>query len=265
MEIKLNNINFTYKKIGYKFKRIFNNLNLNIKTGEITGIIGENKTTLLELINKTLLPDSGTILLNDKELNNIGFSHQNPIEHFINTTVKEELLASIIINNKQVEEIDKKISDALIMVNLNNTYLNRKTNSLSSSELKKLSLACTLITNPKIILLDDPTYSLDLKDKQNLIKLIKLLKKRYNKTFIIATNDTEFLNVISDYIYVINKDVILEGTKYNVFKEYSILNELNIRQPRTIEFSSIVLNKKNIKIGYRDEINDLIKDIYRYK
>jgi len=97
-----------------------------------------------------------------------------------------------------------------------------------------------------------------------MVKKIKKIKKEFNKPIIITSNDTESIHKVSDYIYVIDKEIIIEGNKYDVFKEKKLLNKHGIVIPKIMEFSSEVLDKKKIKMGYRDDINDLIKDIYRY-
>ena len=265
MDLKINNVSYKYSKIGYKDKSIFKDISFDIKTGLITSIIGESKTTLLELLAGTFTPNTGTITINDKPLNKnqIGIMHQLPI--FLNNTVLEELISSILINDYKTDDNNKRIIDSLNLVGLNSSFINRDISTLSSSELTKLSLANALICNPKILLLDDPTYSLDYKDIKHISNLIKLLKKRYNKTIIIASNNIDFIHSITDYVAVVNKNEVVIDTKYNIFKNNLLLKKYNISEPSIIEFSSTVLNKKNIKIGYRDEINDLIKDIYRYK
>ena len=73
------------------------------------------------------------------------------------------------------------------------------------------------------------------------------------------------MHKISDNIYLINNgDLIKYGDKYDIFTDFELLKEHNIILPNTILFSKKVLDKTGKKIGYRDDINDLLKDIYRY-
>ena len=151
------------------------------------------------------------------------------------------------------------------MVGLDPSYLDKNPQTLSNGEKRKVALASILVLNPSILVLDEPTIGLDSESASNFIKLLRLLKRRYNKTIIIASHNTELLHKIVDYLYVINDGkVVLEGNKYDVFKQEKILKKYGIKVPKIMEFSNTVLEKKNKKIGYRDEINDLIKDIYRY-
>lgn len=265
MEIELKNVDFTYEKINYEKKEVLKNINMKFEAGKITSIIGKNgsgKTTLLELIDNIIVPTKGEIIIED--VNKIGFLFQFPEEQFFNQTVKKELEVILKLSDYK-KDINKRIHDVLEMVNLNEDYLNKNPFNLSSGEKRKLALASVLILNPKIILLDEPTIGLDDKDKNEMIKLIRMLKNRYNKTIIIASHDMNFIHKIADYIYVLdNKKIIMEGDKYTIFKQEEKLNKIKIKVPNLISFSNKVLKIKKIKIGYRDDINDLIKDIYRY-
>lgn len=254
MEIK--NLSFEYKKINYCPKKIFENLNLKTKEN-ICCFIGPNgcgKTTLMDVISGNLKDYSGTIKINEKS---IGYVKDTP--EFITNTICEELQNSMV-EHKYNGSI-KRINDVLLMVNLQKD-MNAKISSLTYCEKKLLSLACELIYNPNLLIIDSLTEGLDDSSKKNIIKILLILKKRYNKKIIIASNDIEFVHKIADRVFVIyDGKIVLEGSKYDVFKSDLYKYKLDI--PNIIKFEQLVLEKKNIRLGYRDEINDLIKDIYR--
>lgn len=272
--VELKNINYS---IGNN--KIIKNINIKLEDEKITYLIGKNgsgKTTLLEIIDMLVKPDNGELIIDDKSINNIkekelvnirkniGLVFQNPEEQFFCETVKKELEFGMNIFKYDKKTREKRIKDSLTMVGLPEEYLNRNPMSLSRSDMRKLSIACVLALNPKIILLDEPTINLDDLNKKVLIDLLKRLKRKYHKTIIITSHDMNFILKTADYIYVINNgEKVLEGNKYDVFKNEELL-KYNILPPKIIEFSNIVRNTKNIKLEYRDDINDLMKDIYRH-
>lgn len=278
MEIKFEHVDFSYQKVNCSCKEVFNDLNLSFSDGRVYGIVGQNgsgKTTLLELMYSLILPTNGKIkmsnlVVSDKKNVNkvhskIGFVYQQVSEQLFNNNVYEELLFSLIDHEYHTDNIEKRISDALKMVGLDDSYRNRNISTLSSGEKRKVAIACSIIYNPKVLLLDEPTAGLDFSDKEDLIKLIRLLKNRYDKTIIIASNDIDFLHRIVDNVFVLyNKKVVLSGDKYFVFTKVDELKQYGVKAPSVIEFSNKVLEYKKIKMGYRDDINDLIKDIYRF-
>lgn len=279
MEIKMKNVDYVYKKINYQEKLVLKNINIKFDCGKINAIIGapgSGKSTLLNLLNQELIPTKGKIIVdqytitNNNDLKNIdrsiiGFVLQNPSDQFFNSTVREELIVTMQMNNYIPNQMNKRILDVLKMVHLEEDTLIRKPNSLSESEKRKLAIAQALICNPKILVLDEPVNSFDEKTKEEYLKLFRLLTKRYNKTIIIASNDLNFVHKIADKVFVLNQnEIVLQGDKYEVFKDTRLLKKYGLIPPYTMLFSNLVKEKKNIKIGYRDEINDLIKDIYRY-
>jgi energy-coupling factor transport system ATP-binding protein len=267
MEIKFNNVSY---------KDIIHNLDLNIESGKIIGIVGQSgsgKTTIAELIDALIYPTKGEIkaddvkVINNKDINkyrsNIGLVFENSEEQIFNNTVYDEIAFGMKVFNYKKDKIDERVKDALKMVNLDESFLNKDPFKLSSGEMKKVTIASILAYNPKIIILDEPWVSLDYKSKKQLIRIIKTLKQRYNKTIVIVSNNTEVIHKIGDYIYIIKDGrVVKEGKKYEVFK--NDLSESGVAIPKVMEFSNLVLSKKEIKLGYRDDINDLIKDIYRH-
>ena len=169
--------------------------------------------------------------------------------------------ATLFTNSKSFEAI----INVLLMVGIDSNLIDDKISSLSLSDKRLLSLACALIYNPNLILMDNFTEELDDFNKNKVVKLIKMLKVRFNKTFIIASNDIEFVHKVADEVFVINDGkVILKGTKYDVFKKEEQLKKIGLSVPKIVKFENLTLKKKNIRLGFRDEINDLIKDIYRH-
>lgn len=279
MEVKFNHVFYVYNEKTPLSKMVLGDINTTFKEGKITGIMGKSgsgKTTLIELINALIIPTKGNIQVGSrvisktikiKNINNlrykIGLVFQVPEEQFFCKTVKEEIEFGMKYFKKSVKSIEKHVSDALIMMGLDDSYLNRNPFTLSSGEMRKVAIASVLAFNPKIIILDEPTIGLDNKSKENLIKIIKLLKNRYKKTIIVVSNDTDLLLKISDNVILLDKGkIILEGNKYDVFKQD--ISKYGLKRPKIIEFEQLVLEKKGIKIGYRDDINDLMKDVYRY-
>lgn len=272
MEIKFDKVNFTYKKINYCEHEVLKNINIKLKAGKINAIVGKSgsgKTTILELITGILKPTTGKVLIAEKEIDNlnnafdIGYVSQDN-NQFLQKTVKEELEMLLKLYNYKLKEKNKRINDSLIMVGLNEKYLNLNINNLSSGEKKKLALASALILNPSILIIDEPVIGLDRKTKEELKKIFRILKTRYNKTIIFVSNNLDFVLEVADYVYVLyDKEIVLEGKKIDVLSKTDILKKYGIIGPNITSFENLVLTKKQIKIGYRYEINDLIKDIYR--
>lgn len=275
MEIKVSNVNFYYnKKSGIK---VLDSINLKIASNSIVGITGKSgsgKTALAHLMCGINIPSSGKIMVGDiiinkknifderKLKNKIGYIAQNSESQLFNKTVREELTYSLKFLGKSV--LESKIIEVLNLVGLDETYIDANPLLLSTGEMRKLSIAATLILDTNIIIFDEPTKGLDSKSSKAIRRLIKNLKN-FGKTVIVISQDVEFIHAICDEVIIMNAGkVLVWGNKYDVFKSVDLLKSYNLPIPKTIEFSTVVLDKKNIKIGYRDEINDLLKDIYRY-
>lgn len=280
MEIKFKNVCYSYDNIENNSFSL-NDLNFTLESNKITSIIGPNgsgKTTILRLIESIVKPNSGIIKVGryivgkDNEVDSladykirIGMVFQNSDEQFMESTVKDELELGLKFYNYRLKEINKRVTEALQMVGLDEEYLNKNLFELSKQEKKLISIASVLIFNPKVILLDEPTNGLDEQSKNKILKILKMLKNKYNRTIVISSHDTDFILKVTDNILVINNgEIILSGEKYDVFKQCDILKKCGIKVPKIIEFSDRVYSLKNIKMGYRDEVNDLLKDIYRY-
>lgn len=252
-----------FKDVSYE--DILKNLNFSIelkKINTIIGSIGSGKTTILQLLCQLKAPTKGKIIMHESY--NVGYVNQNVEEQFFCETVEKELEYSLNLKKYTTEKKHKRVLDALKMVDLDEIFLKKDPLRLSHSEMKKLSIAKALIINPNILILDDPTSSLDYTSKKSLIKLLKMIKRKYNKTIVIATQDAEFAHLISDKIIAINEGrIIVIGDKYSIYKNMNLLKKNHISVPKIIELEHYIFESKKIRLAYRDEVNDLVKDILR--
>ncbi len=281
MEIKFNNVSFSYNVKSPLEKEVLKDINIEIENGKITGLIGKSgsgKSTMVQLINALNFPtkgnlEVGTFIIDSKKRKikkvndlrvNIGLIFQFPEEQFFNMTVFDEISFGMKYFKFKTADIEKRVVNALKMVGLNKDYLYRNPFTLSSGEKRKVAIASILAYNPSIIILDEPTIGLDSISKKKLVELIRTLKNRYKKTIILVSHDVDLIHQISDKIIVINDGkVVLDGNKYDVFKHEAELKKYGIKLPKAIEFSNLVYKKTGKKIGYRDDINDILKDVYR--
>lgn len=281
MEIKFKNVSYTYDKVNYEKKEVLKDINLTFAEEKITGIVGKSgsgKTTLLELIDALLLPSSGRIQVGNfiiekgkkmKDLNSlrfqVGLVFQFPEDQIFESTVRAELEMGLKFYQYKINQMEERIKDALKMVGLDESYLERNPSSLSHGEKRKIAIASVLIINPSVLILDEPTIGLDPESKKSMMKLLRLLKNRFHKTILIVSHDTDFLlSVVDEMVVLHNRQVVMQGDKYTVFKEIKKLKQYGVQVPKLIAFSDFVLQKKHVRLGYRDEIKDLMKDIYRH-
>ncbi len=278
MEIKVENVKYKYHDCP---NETLKGVSMQIEEGSIVAIVGKSgsgKTTLLEMFNALRHPTSGKIKIGEFEISSndknlaiqklrfyVGVLFQFPEDQFLSLTVREELELPLRFYNYNYQKINDRVRDVLYMVGLDESYLDKNPLTLSNGQMRKVALASLLVLNPSVLVLDEPTIGLDFEGEKSFISLVRLLKIRYKKTIIIASHDTELIHKIADYVYVLKDGKVnLEGNKYDVFKEEEKLKKCGVKTPKIISFSNKVFEQKHIKIGYRDDINDLIKDIYRY-
>lgn len=255
MEIKFNNVSYN---------NVFDNFSCLIRDGisAIVGKSGSGKSTLLNLVDG-LSCYNGSISIGSLNNYKIGYLFQDSYDQVFNSSVYMEISFGLKIHG--FSDIDSRVRDSIKLVGLDESYLSRSPYDLSYGECRKVMLASVLAYDPDIVILDSPSVGLDNRGKKELIRLLKSLKKEYNKTIIVVSNDINFLHKFVDYVYLLKDgSIYFEGNKYDVFSNEKIMNECGLFVPDVLHFSNVVKSKKNVNIGYRDDINDLIKDVYRY-
>lgn len=279
MEVTFTDVCFSYddKKIKnptYALK----NINVELESNKIHGVIGpigSGKTTFLELMNGITKPTKGTVkvgeyILTSKRNNfnfnkfrkEVGLVYQFPEKQFFCATVGEEISFSIKNLNKKHSGLKSKITKVLKMVGLDETYIYRSPFMLNGGEKRRVAIASVLISNPKLLILDEPTIGLDQKSKKLLMRLLKTLKTKYNKTIIIVSHDVDMLFDITDDIVVLNNgELVMHGSKLDVFKKVEILDKNNCPVPSIIRFEKVLFDKTGVDLGYCESMNTLVRRI----
>ena len=191
---------------------VLKGVNLNIKENEIvtiTGASGAGKTTLLQILGTLDNADEGSITINGIQTNSLT---PNRLSEFRNTmvgfvfqfhhllpefTALENTMLPYLIKTGNFKEAKAKAIEILSYLNLSDR-LEHKPNALSGGEKQRVAVARALINKPKVIFADEPSGSLDSKNKQELHRLLFNIRADFSTTILIVTHDKE-LTQIADY------------------------------------------------------------------
>ena len=236
---KNNNNILKLEKLSLKFgkKVILDNLNFELNKGQILGLLGPNgvgKSTIFNLIMGLIKPDFGSIIINSEKVNKfpiyirakkfkIGFVPQNG-GYFHNLTVYENLkaISEITFNNKNYQE--EKINSLLSKFELDNVR-NIKAYLLSGGQKKKLVISIALISDPKILLLDEPFAALDVLTIKMLQQIIVNLQNNSGISIILCDHQArDLLNCVDTALIINNGKVIAQGTPSNLIQNIDAKN-----------------------------------------
>ena len=214
----------------FKDKIAVNGLNLEIKKGELFALLGTNgagKTTTIKMLSGLILPTSGSITINDMDMKKNSLKikeilNVSPQETAVapNLTVKENLY--FMAGVYQIKNRDEKIAELIKLFKLDE-FLNKKTKNLSGGMMRKVSIAISLINDPEILFLDEPTLGLDVIARKELWKVINSLKGKI--TIILTTHYMEEAESLSDRIGImVNGKLVDVDTSENLIKKTKTKN-----------------------------------------
>lgn len=280
MEVIFRNVNFSYNHDTKKEKQALKNVNLCLESNLIHGVIGpigSGKSTLLELMNGITKPTTGEIAVGKYDLHkknfnfnkfryDVGLVYQFPEKQFFCNTVGEEVAFSEKLFEPKNKNIKNKVIKVLKMVGLDETYMNRSPFSLNGGEKRRVAIASVLISNPKLLIMDEPTIGLDNNSKKRLMKLLCTLKTKFSKTIVIVTHDVDMLYEIVDNVVVLNKgEVVKDGNKITVFSDVEFLDKNKTPVPNVVRVEKIIYDKTGIDLGYQPNMNSLVRSIVKFK
>lgn len=220
------------KKLTKKFKEktAVNGIDLKINEGELFALLGTNgagKTTTIKMLSTLILPTSGNIKINELDI----VKDRQKIREILNVSPQETAIApnlTVMENLEfmagvyQIKNKQEKI-DELIKIFKLNEVIKQKAKTLSGGWQRKVSIAVSLINEPKILFLDEPTLGLDVISRKELWKVIEGLKGKI--TIILTTHYMEEAESLSDRIGIMaNGNLIDVGTSEELMRKSNAKN-----------------------------------------
>lgn len=226
-------------------------IDINIKEKTITGIITDTKEDIIESIK-------------NKSIQKIVVVKEDYLSSNFLIKVYEYMYYEIRRKRLILKNPKKKIDDSLRIVGLDDTYLNRNINSLSSSEKILVILAISLLSNPDIIILDDIFKYFDKVNEKRLSILLEKIRDLYGKTIILINDDNEILYKYTSKLIIKKNNLFIEGDTNKLFQRVDFLHKNNIKVPEIIELTHLIKKKKKVKLEYHKDVRDILKDIYKH-
>lgn len=217
-----------------------------VEQGQKISVIGANgsgKSTLLHILDGIIFADKGSVKFRGQELKedsfrdenfsknfrrSVGLVFQNPDVQLFCPTVKEDIIFGPLQLGIEKSEIKKRLEE-LIDIFAIKDLLDRSPHQLSIGEKRKVAIASSLIINPDLLLLDEPTAGLDPLTTRHIMDLL-IRANDSGKTIITSTHDLHIVEEISDLVYVFGQDkkIIKSGLTDIILKDVNLLKATNL-------------------------------------
>ncbi len=245
----MGNVIFELKDVHFSYLGKFPALcgiDITIEEGQKIAVIGANgsgKSTLLQLLDGLIFADKGKVNFQGKELreasfndedfsksfrHSVGLVFQNPDVQLFCPTVKEDIVFGPLQLEVDKGEIKKRLEDLVAILGIED-LLDRSPHQLSIGEKRKVAIASSLIINPDILILDEPTAGLDPLTTRHIMDLL-IQANALGKTIITSTHDLHIVEEISDLVYVFSheKKIIKFGQTDAILKDTELLQANNL-------------------------------------
>jgi cobalt/nickel transport system ATP-binding protein len=221
-------------------------INIKIEPGRKISIIGANgcgKSTFLQILDGLIFADQGVVSFCGQQLNEkifsdakfsqefrrkVGFIFQNSDVQLFCPTVKEDIVFGPLQLGFAKNEIQRRLEKLSVILKIEE-LLDRPPYQLSIGEKRKIAIASTLIIDPQILILDEPTAGLDPLTTRNIIDLL-IEENSCGKTIITATHDLHIVEEISDIVYVFGqqKSIVKSGSAESILNDLALLQANNL-------------------------------------
>lgn len=271
MSIRFEKLSYTYSS-GTPFAyAALKGINLEIEEGRVTAIIGRTgsgKTTLVQHLNALLLPTEGELHILDRVISaqqkpshlkslrkEVGLVFQFPEYRLFEETIAKDIAFGPKNFGISEEEALKRAREAIRIVGLDESMLDRSPLELSGGQKRRVAIAGILAMDPQILVLDEPTAGLDPQGAQSMMSLFMRLNREMGKTVLMVTHDMEHVLNYCDSVVIIDQGQVLDHLSVrDFFSRKELLDQLQILPPAVIRTRRL-LNERGFHIS--DEVMDL--------
>lgn len=244
--IQTENLAYTYPTQGDMLPLpVFENLNLSIREGSFTALVGPNgcgKSTLAKQFNAVLLPSGGRVLIDGLDTademqllqirKTVGMVFQNPDNQIVSNVVEEDVAFAPENLGVPTPEIRQRVDEALRQVGMYE-FRDYAPHLLSGGQKQRIAIAGVLAMQPRCIVLDEPTAMLDPQGRTEVIDTICRLNKERGITVVLITHHMDEA-IRADRVIVLDKgSVLTDGTPEQVFSQVELLRQSGLSVPET--------------------------------
>jgi energy-coupling factor transport system ATP-binding protein len=262
--IDVRNVSFSYEK-----DQVLKGVNLQAFPSELLAIVGQNgsgKSTLAQMFNGILTPGEGTVLVEGKSTNEYDFAQlvkrvayifQFPEKQFIRNTVYDEIAHGVRALGLTEAEVEPRVESFLEGLGL----LDHKDQSpyvLSHGQKRRLSVACMVVAEPDVVILDEPTFGQDYHQAQRLMQLLRQLADK-GAAVVFITHDMRLVAEYADRCAVLAAGkIVYEGTPPELFDSPDVLAQAKLKAPPIHSFSRRLVGRPLLDTG---ELTRELKEI----
>lgn len=215
---------------SYGDRTVLRNINMAVNEGEFIAIMGRNasgKTSLVKHFNGLLKPSKGRVIIKGLDSRSkdvaelsqqVGYVFQNPNDHLFAGTVEDEVAFSLKNRGAERDKITESVEQILGMFKLER-YRYTYPKYLSGGEKQRLALASVLVSEPEIVIMDEPTRGMDYWLKKELFEFLDEYRRKGN-TVIMVTHDVEMIAECADRVVLLSEGrVVVDGSKREVLSK----------------------------------------------
>ncbi|MCC3145053.1 energy-coupling factor transporter ATPase [Halanaerobium sp. Z-7514] len=226
-------------------------INLDIDKGEFIGIVGHTgsgKSTLVQLFNGLIIPSSGTVKVNSKNISSekrnlketrrhVGLVFQYPEHQLFEESVYKDIAFGPKNLGLDEAEIENRVKEVMELVGLGySEFKDRSPFNLSGGQQRRVAIAGVLALKPEVLVLDEPSAGLDPQGRKRLADLLKYLYEKLDMTIILISHRMEEIAELASRVIVMHQGkIVLDGSPKEVFANEKKLHKLALDLPQITE------------------------------